>query len=251
MSDLVATLRNAGCVFAEEEAALLIASASDDAELAAMTRRRCGGEPLEYVVGWAQFADLRIGVDPGVFIPRRRTEFLARQASALIDASSTAVDMCCGAGAIGAFLMRAHPGLSLYAADIDSTAVQCARRNLPGATVVTGDLFAPLPDRLRGRVDVVVANVPYVPRDHIAMLPSEARDYEPLATLDGGHDGLRIADRVVHEARDWLRVGGHVLVEVSDRQAEAAVGLLETNGYTARIIVDDDLAATVAIGQVT
>ncbi|NEC06438.1 putative protein N(5)-glutamine methyltransferase, partial [Streptomyces sp. SID7909] len=104
LSSLAAALRAAGCVFAEDEAGLIAATAADPAEVAAMAARRAAGHPLEHVLGWAEFAGLRIAVDPGVFVPRRRTEFLVDRAVALAPDPAVVVDLCCGSGALGAAL---------------------------------------------------------------------------------------------------------------------------------------------------
>jgi release factor glutamine methyltransferase len=178
LPEVVARLRAVGCVFAEEEAALLIAAATPDG-LAAMVDRRAAGEPLEYVIGWAEFCGLRVAVEPGVFVPRHRTEFLASQAAAHAHPGAVVVDLCCGSGAVGAAVVAALPSVELHATEIDATAARCARRNLVtvGGQVHAGDLYDPLPAGLRGRVDVLVANVPYVPTDEIPLLPREARLY--------------------------------------------------------------------------
>lgn len=249
-TDLVARLRAAGCVFAEEEARLLGETARDAAELAAMTARRTAGHPLEHVLGWAEFAGLRIAVGPGVFVPRRRTEFLVRRA---VDAvrdrpAPLVVDLCCGTGAVGAALLAALGGRAeLHAADLDPAAVRCARRNLTrtGAHVYEGDLFAALPVALRGRVDVLAANVPYVPTGDLALLPPEARDHEPRPALDGGPDGLGLLRRVAAEARSWLAPRGTLLTETSARQSEPAAAILASSGLTATVATDEDLGATV------
>src|SRR5947207_3551405 len=124
---VVAALRAAGCVFAEDEAALLAAAAASEDELDAMVARRASGVPLEHVLGWAEFCGLRIAVDPGVFVPRRRTEFLVRQAVALVPPHAVVVDLCCGCGALGAAVAAAVPGVELHATDVDPAAVRCAR----------------------------------------------------------------------------------------------------------------------------
>ena len=187
--ELVLRLRAAGCVFAEEEAALLLDAAGSPAQLASMTARRVAGEPLEYVVGWAAFCGLRMVVEPGVFVPRHRTELLVDEAARLLDGAVRPVvlDLCCGSGALGAAL-AARREVEVYAADVDPAAVRCARVNVAtvGGVVVEGDLFDPLPPALRGHVEVLMANVPYVPTDAIALMPPEARDHETRATLDGG-----------------------------------------------------------------
>jgi len=158
---LVAALRSAGCVFAEDEARILVAEATSPAELMAWTARRMAGEPLEQVVGWASFAGLRIAVDPGVFVPRRRSELLV--AAAGREPATVVVDLCCGTGALGAALSARWPEAEVHAADSDPVAVACARRNLPPERVHEGDLYDALPGELRGRVDLLVVNAPYVP----------------------------------------------------------------------------------------
>ncbi|MEU8886611.1 putative protein N(5)-glutamine methyltransferase [Streptomyces sp. NPDC048442] len=249
-SAVVARLRAAGCVFAEDEAELLLSTACTPAELAAMVDRRVGGLPLEHVLGWAEFCGLRISVDPGVFVPRRRTEFLTRHAVALGRPGAVVLDLCCGAGAVGVVLASVLPGIELYAADVEPAAVLCARRNVEavGGAVYEGDLYAPLPERIRGRVDVLVANAPYVPTDDIGLLPSEARDHEPLVALDGGSDGLAVQRRVTAQAASWLAPGGSLLIETSERQADRTVAAMVRGGLTARVEEDEDMGATVVIG---
>ncbi|MER5353702.1 putative protein N(5)-glutamine methyltransferase [Kitasatospora sp. NPDC002551] len=244
----MARLRAAGCVFAEDEARILLAAAATPAELAVMVRDRAAGRPLEHVAGWAEFAGLRIAVDPGVFVPRRRSEFLARSAAALVREDALVVDLCCGTGALGAALAAtAEHRVRLYAADVDPAAVRCARRNLAatGAGVFEGDLFDALPPGLRGRVDVLLANVPYVPTDDIALLPAEARLHEARPALDGGADGLDVLRRVAADAPHWLAPGGALLFETSDQQAGTALGVVTAAGLSATLGYDDDLDATV------
>ncbi|MER7913531.1 putative protein N(5)-glutamine methyltransferase [Streptomyces sp. NPDC096068] len=246
---VVERLRAAGCVFAEEEAAMLIAAAPGPAGLAAMVERRASGLPLEHVVGWAEFAGLRITVDPGVFVPRRRTEFLVERAVALAAPGALCVDLCCGSGAAGAVLLDRVAGAEVHASDVEPAAVECARRNVEprGGRVYAGDLFAPLPPGLRGRVEVLVANVPYVPTGDIGLLPPEARDHEPLVTLDGGPDGLDVLRRVAAGAPEWLAPGGHLLVETSERQADRAAETVAAHGLTAEVVTCGERYATVLI----
>lgn len=300
--DLVARLRAAGCVFAEEEARLLASAARTPAELDAMVDRRSAGLPLEHVVGWAEFGGLRVAVDPGVFVPRVRTEFLVAQAAALARAaivrarahdgapprtpaqppdgarvgrtetqadedagtSSAAamvvVDLCCGTGAVGAALAaelnrkapgRTSPGrVEVHAADVDAAAVRCARSNLAaaGGTVYEGDLFAPLPAALRGRVGVLLANTPYVPTGEIPLLPAEARLHEAPVALDGGPDGLDVQRRVAAEAARWLAPGGHLLVEASERQAPRTAEMFAAHGLEPHVAASEEHAATVVVG---
>jgi release factor glutamine methyltransferase len=258
---VVGRLRAAGCVFAEDEARLLIAEARTPDELDAMVEQRAAGLPLEQVLGWAEFCGLRIAVDPDVFVPRRRTEFLVQQAvldlhedsllpetpGPLARPGAVVVDLCCGSGAIAAALAAAVQDAEVYAVDLDPAAVRCARRNVPGH-VYRGDLYRPLPARLRGRVAILAANVPYVPTGEIGFLPPEARAHEPRVALDGGPDGLDLLRRVAAEAPDWLAPGGHLLIETSDRQVPAAAAAFAASGLTPRTATSADLNATVLIG---
>ncbi len=248
---IVSRLRAAGCVFAEDEARLLMSTVRTPDELDAMVDRRVAGLPLEQVLGWAEFCGLRITVTPGVFVPRRRTEFLVQQAAALACPGDVIVDLCCGAGAIAAALAAAVDQAEVHAADIDPAAVQCARQNVPGPRghVYQGDLYEPLPAGLRGRVGVLVANVPYVPTEEIGFLPPEARAHEPLAALDGGEDGLDVLRRVAAGAPGWLAPGGHLLIETSERQAPSAQAAFAVSGLTTRVVSSENPDATVVIGR--
>jgi release factor glutamine methyltransferase len=306
VSELVARLRAAGCVFAEDEARILTEAADGDAaRLDELVAARIGGLPLEHLVGWAELDGRRWLVVPGVFVPRQRSELLVREAAARAaagaakattgapptafgapqdtdvsrsDGSVLLVDLCCGCGALGgavaARLLAAGHDVELHAADVDPAAVACAhdnltalaaesfagraaRRDLPdagrhrgrlAASTYAGDLAEPLPASLRGRVDVLVANAPYVPTGAIGMMPPEARDHEPRAALDGGDDGLSILRRVIGLAPALLRPGGHLLVETGDAQVGAAVRHLEAAGLMVTVLEDDDLGATALAG---
>lgn len=246
MDSIADRLRAAGCVFAEDEAELLTAEAPDPATLDALVARRAGGEPLEQVLGWAEFMGLRLVVEPGVFVPRRRTELLARTAISRAFPGAVVVDLCCGAGSLGAAVAGAVE-VELHAADIDPAAVKAARRNLPGARVYEGDLFAALPGGLLA--DVVTANVPYVPSHEIALMPAEARDHEPRAALDGGGDGLEVARRAIAGAPRWLAPAGSLLVETSAAQAPAAAEAMHAAGLRPAVVTDPELEATVVAGR--
>ena len=211
-------LRAAGCVFAEEEAALLVeARRRRPTELESMVgaaggrgaagvRRRVGGV--------LRPPDGRRARGVRAAAPHRAARRRGRPAARRGDRPGGARPLLRlrrarrRAGAYGA-------AVELYAADVDPAAVRCARSNLAGAggQVFEGDLFDPLPRDLRGRVDVLLANVPYVPTDAIALMPPEARDHEPRVTLDGGADGLDVMRRVSAGCSAWLAPGGHVLLE--------------------------------------
>ncbi|MET1020755.1 MAG: putative protein N(5)-glutamine methyltransferase [Arthrobacter sp.] len=253
---VITRLRAAGCVFAEDEARLLADAAMTPDHLDALVEKRVSGLPLEHLLGWAEFCGLRIHVDTGVFVPRRRTEFLVRQAARLLGVSGRAgrrpvvLDLCCGSGAVGTALAVLAGPVELHASDIDEAAVRCAVRNIVplGGEVHRGDLYGPLPDRLRGRVDVLAVNAPYVPSAEIGGMPQEARLHEPRVSLDGGEDGLQVQRLVAAGAQEWLAPGGYLLIETSRRQAPRTADLLTSSGLTARVASSKELEATVVIG---
>lgn len=244
--DVVAALRAAGCVFAEEEAELLV---GDGGDVPAQVARRVAGQPLEQVLGWAAFCGLRLHVAPGVFVPRRRTELLAQEAIRRLPDGGVAVELCCGVGPVAAAVRSEVPDAEVWAADVDPVAVQVARRNVPAERALLGDLFAALPVHLRGRVDVLAANTPYVPSDEVRLLPTEAREHEPRSTLDGGVDGLDLLRRIAAGARDWLSPDGHLLIEVSDRQLSIALEVFAAGGLDPGVARDDELGAVVVLGR--
>lgn len=252
---IVNRLRAAGCVFAEDEAELLVAAATSHTDLLTMVDQRVSGLPLEYILGWTEFCGLRILVEPGVFVPRQRTAFLVSQAVSLarpkdVNGPVIVVDLCCGSGAIGVAVHSRLSGVQLHAADVDPAAVRCARRNVEpvGGLVYQGDLYVPLPVELRGRVDLLVVNAPYVPTAEIELMPPEARDHEARVALDGGGDGLDVHRRVAAAATQWLAPGGHLLIETSDRQAPVAADIFAANGLDPQVATSDELDATVVVG---
>jgi release factor glutamine methyltransferase len=239
---LVQRLRAAGCVFAEDEAAMLRAAASGDA-LAALVARRVAGEPLEHVLGFVDFCGRRFELDPGVFVPRQRSALLVEEAVRL--GGSVVLDLCCGCGALG-LVVADQLNAELHAVDLDPVAVACARRNGARRAYV-GDLVDPLPPTLCGAVDLLVLNAPYVPTGAIKDMPPEAREHEPLLALDGGPDGMAIQRRVLALATDWLTPTGHLLTETSTVQASRLATAAASYGLVPRIVHDEDLGATVLV----
>jgi release factor glutamine methyltransferase len=266
-------LAAAGCVSARAEADWLLEEAVDEESLRAMVARRVAGEPLQYVIGWAPFGPLRLAVGPGVFVPRPETEGLADRAAtrlrsrpepaegsgepqggASVDREGSgeprggapvrrvAVDVCTGSGAIACFLAAEVPGARVLATELDPGALAWARRNADryGVELLAGDLDEPLPAALAGRVDVLCANVPYVPSGAIATLPTDVRDHEPRLALDGGPDGLDVLRRLVARAGHWLAPGGGLLCEIGEDQAETGVALLTAAGLV-EVAVHPDL----------
>lgn len=221
-----------------------------------LVARRVAGEPLEHLLGWVAFAGRRWSVGPGVFVPRRRTELMVRAALTLpgLTAPTTVVDLCCGCGAVGGAVTLGLRGggrdVVLHAADVEPAATKHARDNLEplGGRAHTGDLFDALPAHLRGRVDVLLCNAPYVPTAAIATMTPEAREHEPAVALDGGGDGLDVLRRVVGAAPGWLAPGGSLLFEVGTGQVAAATALVAGAGLAPRVVGDEDPDADDATG---
>jgi release factor glutamine methyltransferase len=245
---IVAVLRAAGCVFAEEEAAMLEAADIDGDHLEQMLARRVVGEPLEHVLGWAEFCGLRIAVAHGVFVPRRRTEPLVEHAVQLLGSSTrpVVVDLCCGTGAIGVAIAQ-ELDVELHAADLAHDAVACARQNVTMGEVHEGDLYDALPGELCGRVDLLAVNAPYVPTDEIRLMPPEARLHEHHVALDGGSDGLDLHRRVAAGAPAWLRPGGTLLIETSTGQAQGTADACAVAGLRPRTLQRDETTLVEAV----
>lgn len=253
--ELLAALRASGSVFPERELAELQRAAriDDPWAIEMMVERRTLGEPIEHIVGSARFAELRVAVHQGVFVPRRRTVLLAtivadrlREIAEREVRAPRLLDLGCGSGAIAALAMHRVPGVEVVAIDADADAVACARENLPGALVVRADSLDGLD--ASARFDVIAANLPYVPTAHLVHLPHEAAEFEPLLALDGGSDGL---DPLAEHAPAMVRhlaPGGIALVELAPHQVEAAADLVAAAGFRGSTVrTDDELGATVLV----
>lgn len=248
--DVIERLREGGSVFAEDEADLLIGQFEGD-DLEEALRDRTRGEPLEHILGWAEFAGLRITVLPGVFVPRRRTVLLLEQALANLPRHGLLVELCCGSAAVATAVAHGRADATVHASDIDEQAVMCARENLTpfGGHVGSGDMAEGVPDHLHGKVDVLVANAPYVPTAQIELMPSEARGFEPVRALDGGPDGTKIQDRVVAAATELLSPSGVVVLETSRPQAETTASRMRWRGFVPQVVLDEELDATCVVGR--
>lgn len=212
-------------------------------EALALARRRAAGEPLQYVMGLAGFRHLELDIGPGVLIPRPETEIVAEQALSRLAPGATVVDVCTGSGAIALAIAHERPDARVLATDSSPAALQWAKRNRArlGSNVefIRCDLLTGLPARLLATVDVIVANPPYVSSSEMADLPSDIVDFEPHEALFGGSQGLDVAVRIAAQARDWLRHGGWLVMEIGAAQGEAATGMLQHDGYESVAIVPD------------
>lgn len=225
---IAARLRASGSAFPEDEARMLINEADDNAQLASMLERRSAGESLQQILGWAMFAGKRVAIAPGVFVPLRRTELLFRLAAKYSERSDVVLDMCCGSGAISVALSAMKPKLELHCTDIDPVAIECADKNLEGTGAMTyvGDMFEPLPVVLRGRINVLVANVPFV---------------------QGGKDGLDFQRLLAEEAPGWIKRDGCVMFETSESQAEESLEICRRHELKPELFTDEALEATVVV----
>lgn len=276
---MIAQLRASGSVFAEEELAVLRAHADaiggGDEEWAAdrlelFIDRRVHGERIEHIVERAQFAELRIQVDFGVFVPRSRTVLLATVVADRLrevrDARPAGrpprlLDFGCGAGPIAALATHRVPGIDVVAVDADPRAVATARRNLPLARVmvadsvlalVAADAEPPADDVARIRAtapfDVVAANLPYVPTAQLPLLPHGTLESEPLLALDGGDSGLDPLGEHALALGAMLADGGILVTELAPHQVELGIEILDGAGlHRVEVRSDDELGATVLV----
>jgi release factor glutamine methyltransferase len=239
VESLAALLSGAGFVAAEEEADELLACAAGDVDLLeSLVGRRLTGEPLAWITGSVSFCGLEVRVDPGVYVPRRQSEPLARRAVERLPVNGAAIDLCTGTGAIAKTLSTGRPGARVVASDVDERAVACAATN--GVEVYRGDLFTPLPHTLEGQADVVVGVVPYVPTPALALLPRDTLAFESQRSYDGGRDGTEILRRVLTESPRFLRCGGALLLELGGEQADTLGDRLARLGYADVVVLRDE-----------
>jgi release factor glutamine methyltransferase len=190
--------------------------------------QRCHGVPLQYLTGEQQFLDLVLGVAPGVFVPRPETEMLVERSLQVLEGTEAPVvaDVGTGTGAVALAIKRRRPDATVYATDISEEAVAVARANASrhslDVTVLHGDLFSPLPPELRGRLNLVVSNPPYVTLAEYDTLPEEVKT-EPYDALVGGTD---LHGRLTSEAPEWIRPGGWLVVEIGAAQGDEVKRIL-------------------------
>ena len=194
----------------------------------AMVERRATGEPIPFIKGYTEFRGIELLAEPGSFVPRDSSEFLAEQAIRRLRRRKRPVhvDLATGVGTIALAVANEVPKATVYGADLSEDAVKLARKNAKGlglkATFRAGDMFDGLPKKIAGTVDVITLHPPYVPRAEVKDLPDEVRKWEPKHTLtDSSVDGLGLVVRAAEESERWLRPGGWLLIEVSpDRTKE-------------------------------
>ena len=204
------------------------------------------------MLGTAAFRRLELKVGPGVFIPRPETELVAERAMARLPEGGVLVDLCTGSGAIALSVADERPDARVLASELSPTASQWATSNRDSlglrAEVFEGDLFAPLPSDLAGRVDVVVGNPPYVDPAERSMLPSDVVDYEPSDALFAPGEGTSVIARIASETPAWLRPDGWLVLEIGETQGRAVREILRESGF-ADVAIEPDLTGRDRIAE--
>lgn len=224
--------------------------------VAGIVERRAGQEPLQYITGRQAFRGIVLRVGPGVLVPRPETEIVVEHALRLLEgaASPAVVDVGTGSGAIALAVAAERPGARVWGTEISPRALAWARLNreemgAANVILVQGDMFSPLPDGLRGRVDLVVANPPYLPESMVATMPSDVRDHEPRLATVSGTTGLEVPARVALEAAGWLRPGGWLVMETWPGQAARLRALLAGRYEAVEVLPDLGGAARIAVAR--
>ncbi|MEW6459075.1 MAG: peptide chain release factor N(5)-glutamine methyltransferase [Bacillota bacterium] len=209
-----------------------------------MVRDRLAGRPVAYLTGHREFMGLDFVVTPEVLVPRPETELMVEEALRLMSGGpegSLVVDVGTGSGAIAVSLARYVRGARVLATDLSEAALTVARLNVGRHRVAVefllGDLMEPIPAALAGQIDLIIANLPYIPTAQMDTLPRAVRA-EPRLALDGGPDGLDLYRRLVPQAHRFLRPGGSLLFEIAPGQGRAALTIVPSPDWESRILTD-------------
>lgn len=216
-----------------------------------LVKRRGNREPLQYILGSTSFCGLEIAVSPDVLIPRPETEVLAERGWGFLQArvaagfgAPTALDLGTGSGCLAIALATHCPQAAVVATDLSEPALAVARRNAAAHRVTEriqfrcGDGFGPVP--AVSRLDLIIANPPYIASGEIASLPPEVREHEPRMALDGGPDGLTVLRRLACEGPAYLAADGRLMTELADGQAAAARAVFAEQGWRVEAVLPDD-----------
>ncbi|MFA4920063.1 MAG: peptide chain release factor N(5)-glutamine methyltransferase [Thermodesulfovibrionales bacterium] len=221
-------------------------------QIDALLKRRTGREPLQYILGYMEFYGLKIKVGTGVLIPRPETELLAEEAITSIsnfklqiaseDKDSSFIlhppsffilDLCTGSGCIALALAKAFPDAQVYGTDISADALGYAGENaelnnIRNITFLKGDLFKPVKDM---QFDMIISNPPYIRKDDMKLLQPEIIDWEPVAALHGGEDGLDYYRNIISGAGDYLKENGILMIEIGMGQSGPVREMAEDKGF--------------------
>jgi release factor glutamine methyltransferase len=226
----------------------------EEALAVALANRRAAGEPLQYLTGVAGFRRLELAVGPGVMIPRPETEVVAEWAMTKLPPGGVVVDCGTGSGAIALAIADERPDARVIATEMSAAAQPWAEKNRSAlgleVELIASDLLEGIDSELRGRIDVVVSNPPYVALSERDLLPRDVIDHEPHEALFAGEDGLEVIGRLVTEAIEWLRPGGWLVIETGEGHSAEVRELLGSEGY-AEIATHEDLTGRprIAVGR--
>lgn len=221
----------------------------EEKALEEVVKRRVAREPSQYIFGEAWFRRLEFKVTRDVLIPRPETELLVEEAvkeAGGLRGEIRIIDLCTGSGCIAIAAAREIPGAFVYAADISPAALSVAQENAQRTGVadrvkfLQGDLFGALSSEVRGRVNMVLSNPPYIAESELKTLEPEVKDFEPVAALSGGPDGLLFVRKIINEAPQFLAPGGVLLMEMGYGQAKDVLGLAEGSGAYENIEIIKD-----------
>jgi release factor glutamine methyltransferase len=207
-------------------------------------KRRTKKEPLQYIFGHTEFYGLKIKTGPGVLIPRPETELLVEETIKIISNFSPEsfrdriskfkiLDLCTGSGCLALVLAREFPEAQVYGTDTSEVAIRYAKENaylneIKNVKFVTGSLFDPVKEL---KFDLIISNPPYIKRSDIKSLQPEIKDWEPVEALDGGEDGLDYYRAIIPEARNYLKEGGYLLLELGMSQSDEVKEMSEDAGF--------------------
>jgi release factor glutamine methyltransferase len=214
----------------------LRAEAEVDAEAAQryldLVRKRLGGIPLQHLEGTVQFGPIELRTDGRALVPRPETERLWEEAGAALGEAgpgTVIVDLCTGGGNLALALKHRFPLAQVYATDLSGEALALAEENAAALQLdvmfLHGDLFVPLPSELYERVDLLVANPPYVTEAEFDQLPVDVRDHDPRQALVAGPQGDEVLARIAADAYWWMGTGGWLFCEIGETQSERALEL--------------------------
>ena len=219
-------------------------------KISRLTKRRAGGEPLQYIIGHVDFLDLRITVGKGVLIPRPETELLAQEAIRVCRAAAekdrdnllSILDVCTGSGCIALSLAQALPAARVFGTDVSARALAYAKKNasdngIRNITFMKGSLFCPVKEDMT--FDLITANPPYIRTADIRGLQREIREWEPLRALDGGADGLGFYREILSKASAYLKKDGCILLELGFGQAEPVREIAGESGFRNITLIKD------------
>ena len=234
-------LRSGGVENFQQESRWIVAETAGESAAVAAAQRRAAGEPLQYILGTAEFRYLTLDVDHRVLIPRPETESLVEWVLKCAPQNAAVLDLGCGSGAIALSLAHERCDLRVTAADYSVDALDVAKHNAEKCKLsgkvefVHTDLFSNLTGR---KFDIIAANLPYVTEAEYGQLDAEVRDFEPFMALVAPEEGLQLIFRTIAQLDEFLTPGGAAIFELSPPQADITASELQKHGFKSHIELD-------------